>query len=162
MKRTKQTAIGTLAALAAVVASISSAHAVTFVSPFSDARTFAGTSWQWWNPNVVNATIPAGGRLVKVTFSAESACSGTNGWCSVRVVYRRLGNATETEFSPAVGTDFAFDSTDSTSSWNWESHAISRSAFLPAGSYQIWVQARTTASGVTLRLDDAHLQVEYE
>jgi hypothetical protein len=164
MKRTKQTAIGTLAALAAVVASISSAHAVTFVSPFSEARTFSGTSWQWWNPNVVNAAIPAGGRLVKVTFSAESACYGASGWCSVRVVYRQAGSATETEFSPAVGTDFAFDSSDSNNegSGSWESHAISRSAFLPAGSYQIWVQARTTAGNVTLRLDDAHLRVEYE
>jgi hypothetical protein len=164
MKRTKQTAIGTLAALATVVASISSAHAVTFVSPFSDARNFAGTDWQWWNPNVVTAAIPAGGRLVKVTFSAESACYGAGGWCSVRVVYRQVGSDTINEFGPVVAEDFAFDSSDSNneSSGSWESHAISRSAFLPAGNYQIWVQARTTASNLTLRLDDAHLEVEYE
>ncbi|PIG92340.1 hypothetical protein [Gloeocapsopsis sp. IPPAS B-1203] len=164
IRQTKQIVIGTLAALTTVVASISSAQAVTYVSLFSDARIFSGTNWIWWNPNIVNAFIPAGGRLVKVTFSAESACYGASGWCTARVVYRQVGSATINEFQPAVGTDFAFDSSDSNNegSGSWESHAISRSAFLPAGNYQIWVQARTTSNALTLRLDDAHLRVEYE
>lgn len=164
MKRITQTAMGALAALATVVAPMSSAQAVTYVSPFSNYKTFSGTNWQWWNPNFVNAAIPTGGKLVKVTFSAESACYGVSGYCSVRVVYRRVGTSPVYEFGPVVGTDFAFDSSDSNreSAASWESHAISRSAYLPAGNYQIWVQARTSHNSMTFRLDDAHLRVEYE
>lgn len=164
MKRITQTAMGALATLATIVAPMSSAQAVTYVSPFSNYKTFSGTNWQWWNPNVVNAYIPSGGKLVKVTFSAESACYGAHGWCTARIVYRRVGTSTIYEFGPAVGSDFAFDSSDSNTEGgaSWESHAISRSAYLPAGQYQIWVQARTTNNSLTFRLDDAHLRVEYE
>lgn len=99
-------------------------------------------------------TIPEGqaGRLY-IVFSAESACYGGTGsqWCTVRVLVD--GN----EANPAVGTDFAFDSTDAANegSSSWESHAVARvSETLQAGSHTVKVQWRTTSSATTFRLDD--------
>jgi hypothetical protein len=96
-------------------------------------------------------------------FTAESACYGTpGGYCPVRIVYKNISTGAVTEFNPVVGTDFAFDSNDNgtESSASWESHAMSRSVVLPAGNYQVYVQGAVTPTGLTLRLDDAQLEVE--
>jgi hypothetical protein len=102
--------------------------------------------------------VPAGETArIYAIFSAESFCTGgTNDFCGVRITVD--GN----ELNPAVGTDFAFDSTDDgdegTSSW--ESHAIARSSeILAAGNHPVQVQFRAT-TGATLRLDDWALVIQ--
>jgi hypothetical protein len=97
-------------------------------------------------------TVPAGETArIYTVFSAESACSGAGAseFCGVRILVD--GN----ELNPAVGNDFAFDSTDNgdDTAQSWESHSIARSSeTLAAGNHTVQVQMRTT--GVTLRLDD--------
>ncbi len=102
--------------------------------------------------------VPAGETArIYAIFSAESFCTGgTDDFCGVRITVD--GN----ELNPAVGTDFAFDSTDDgdegTSSW--ESHAIARSSeTLAAGNHPVQVQFRAT-TGATLRLDDWALVIQ--
>ena len=97
-------------------------------------------------------TVPAGETArIYAVFSAESACygAGASEFCGVRILVD--GN----ELNPAVGNDFAFDSTDNgdDTAQSWESHSIARSSeTLAAGNHTVQVQMRTT--GVTLRLDD--------
>jgi hypothetical protein len=112
--------------------------------------------------NVTNAvrtvTVPSGTvRMLDARFTAESQCSGSGGWCSVRIVVIR-GTST-VEMDPASGSDFAFD----TASGNdlWEGHAMERtSRFLSAGTYTVRVQARVVSGASRIRLDDWSLAVE--
>ena len=103
-------------------------------------------------------TVPRGTRrAIDARFSAESQCTGSGGWCSVRVLLIRP-NGTSIELNPRSGTDFAFDSAGSD---NWESHAIERtSSFLGAGTYRVKVQAGVVAGASSLRLDDWTFAVE--
>jgi hypothetical protein len=99
-------------------------------------------------------TIPAGqsGYLL-TTFSGESLCSGTSGWCAVRVLVNGV------ESNPIVGTNFAFDSAGSDL---WESHSIQRiSRLLGAGTHTVEVQWLYTTAGINDQLDDWLFQVEY-
>jgi hypothetical protein len=102
-------------------------------------------------------TVPRGTRkMIDARYTAESQCTGTGGWCSVRIVVVRP-NGTLLELNPQSGTDFAFDSAGAD---NWESHAIERtSSYLPAGTYRVKVQAGVVGA-TSLRLDDWTLAVE--
>ena len=97
-------------------------------------------------------TVPAGETArIYALFSAESSCSGAGAseFCTVRILVD--GN----ELNPAVGSDYAFDSTDNgdDTAQSWESHSMARSSeTLAAGNHTVQVQMRTT--GVTLRIDD--------
>jgi hypothetical protein len=95
--------------------------------------------------------------VILARFSAESACYGVSGWCSVRI----LINSKEAD--PVVGTDFAFDSTSNGNETvgSWESHAVERSrAYFTPGTYSVKVQYATTSSGIKAVLDDWTLVVE--
>lgn len=102
--------------------------------------------------------VPAGTRrMVSARFSAESACTGTAGWCSVRIVLTR--GTSMVEMNPQSGTDFAFDSAGPAN--QWESHAREQtSPFVSAGTYVVRVQAGTVAGATSLRLDEWTLAVE--
>ena len=100
-------------------------------------------------------SVPTGETArIYAIFSAESACSGGGAgsrFCGVRVVVD--GN----ELNPAVGNDFAFDSTNNggEGTLSSESHAIARSSeTLSAGSHTFKVQIRTNIAATTLRIDD--------
>jgi len=100
-------------------------------------------------------SVPTGETArIYAVFSAETACFGGGGnprQCGVRILVD--GN----ELNPAVGTNFAFDSTDNGDETDnsWESHAIARSSdTLSAGSHTVRVQIRTTDAATTLRIDD--------
>ena len=106
--------------------------------------------------NLAGATetivVPTGETArIYAIFTAESTCTGgASDFCSVRVTVD--GN----ELNPAVGTDYAFDSTDNgdETAQSWESHAIARSSeTLAAGNHAVQVQFRAT-TGASLRLDD--------
>lgn len=103
-----------------------------------------------------------GSRYLNVRFSAESRCQTLNveHYCSVRIVAVK-SNGAMSEFNPASGVDFAFDSGgygDYQSSWG--SHSMERTSnLLTAGTYQVKAQARVIYQG-HMRLDDYTLAVE--
>ena len=105
---------------------------------------------------------PGASRLIMARYSAESACSGPRGYCSIRIVARNNATGAITQLEPAVGKDMAFDSTDGgeESPASWESHSMDRSLRLGAGSYTIRAQRAVTSSATTFRLDDWSLTVE--
>ncbi len=123
-----------------------------------DATTTNSTSFVDLPGASTTITVASNTRaLVLARFSAESACSGGTGYCPVRI----LINGTEAD--PAVGNDFAFDSTDggNDTAASWESHAVERSrAYFTPGTYTVRVQYKTTQSATILRLDDWTLVVE--
>lgn len=157
----KKALIGIFAAFTALVGSSLPADAVISVRSKEVAETFTTPGWTTVSDTVINISLSSS-TLVKARFTAESACYGASGYCSVRIVARNISTGAITEFNPQVGTDFAFDSSDSNreGSASWESHAINRSLYLGAGNYQIYVQANPLYSGMTLRLDDAQLEVD--
>lgn len=105
-------------------------------------------------------TVPTGttGCLL-LRFIAESSCTGggaVSRWCSVRILVDGV------EANPVVGTDFAFDSTDTgtETASSWESHAVERIARVSAGLHTVTVQWGVNIAGPTFRLDDWTLVVE--
>lgn len=121
------------------------------------ATTTTSQSFQDLPGATENVIVPPGetARLY-VLFSAESACYGGTGYCSVRILVD--GN----EIQPAGGTDFRFDSTDvgDEGSSSWEAHAMVRNSdTLSAGAHAVKVQYRTNAVATTLRLDDWSLVI---
>jgi hypothetical protein len=105
-----------------------------------------------------SVTVPTGTtRMLDARFTAESQCTGTTGWCSVRIVVVTATGAV-IELDPVAGADFAFDS--AAGGDNWEGHAIERtSRFLAAGTYRVLVQARVVGAS-SVRLDDWSLAIE--
>src|SRR5262245_466950 len=118
-----------------------------------------GGANNWAQLTAGSITIPAGqtGYLL-TTFSGESYCSGTSGWCSLRVLVNNV------ESNPIVGTNFAFDS--ASGSDLWESHSIQRISGLLSGgpngtTYTVEVEWLFTTAGINYQLDDWLFQVEY-
>lgn len=139
---------------------------------YTDRQTFVteSTAWSTANARYTNVPgaaasvfVPSGSsRLVNVRFTAESACSGTVGWCTVRAILIYPTGA-QLELYPASGTDFAFDTADPGPTDIWESHAIERSSpWLPPGTVEAPVPGRT-ASGRTLeRLEGPGVSAGFE
>ncbi len=167
MRNTKR--IGIVAALLAVGvllgAGIAQAVVTSRVGTVSERQVFVtqntavlytSTAYVTVGGSAVSVVVPAGTRRhVDARFTAESLCSGSAGYCSVRVVFRNSAGGVG-ELHPAQGTDFAFDSTGDM----WEGHAIERSTTLGAGTYLVYVQAARVAPATGLRLDDWHFAVE--
>jgi hypothetical protein len=131
----------------------------------SSSSTFSSTSTAFVDiPGASVSVFVSSGttRLIMARYSAESACSGGTGYCSVRIVARNSTTGELTELQPGSGLDFAFDSTDGgrETSASWESHSMDRSFRLGAGSYTIRAQRAVTSSATTFRLDDWSLTVE--
>jgi len=155
-------AMGTTARLsAATTLTATTLRAVKVVRETASTST-SNTSWTWVPGAEVWVTIPGNTTdTFVVRFSAESVCAGSAGWCPVRILL--YGN----EMEPAVGTDFAFDSSDAgtASPQGWKAHSMERSitfnnTFAVADTVLIQVQYMTTNAGMTFRLDDWHLTVE--
>lgn len=93
------------------------------------------------------------GHHILTRFSAESNCTGPAGfgWCTVRILIDGV------EADPAVGTDFAFDSTDNGTNTvgAWASHSMERARTVTfTGTHVITVQAAVVAPANSFRLDD--------
>jgi len=109
--------------------------------------------------------------LFTVTFTAETQCRDTagaaTGWCAVRIVASQ--GSTILVFHPNAATngvnirDFSFDSnpTGITNADEWESHSVTQSARLQAGTWTIRVQRaiEVTAGSTSFRLDDWNLNI---
>ena len=166
----KKWCIGLFAAAVTLVAPVLPAKAdPIYVRYKSNYQTINTTTWTnvSMDGGTSNYYVPlslTSSRRVVGRFTAESACYGGTGsyYCPVRIVYQNTATGAITEFYPQVGTDFAFDSNNNgaETASSWESHAISRSVVLPAGNYRVYVQGAVTGANVTLRLDDAQLEVE--
>lgn len=90
---------------------------------------------------VINTPRPA---VLVVDFAAESYCVGGS-YCSVRILVDGA------EAAPAVGYDFAFDTT---STDQWESNAMTRIIPVTRGAHTVEVQYAAGAGGGSFRLDD--------
>lgn len=148
--------------------SATSAETVAGLEPgdLSPVAVVAGTEW---TPTLstgfadlpgatTDVTVPEGHQaLLLLRFAAESACSGGVGICTVRL----LVDGEEAE--PAVGANFAFDSTDfdQKTSQSWQSHAMERVVGpLPSGTYTVTVQHAVSEEGVLFQLDNWLLVAE--
>lgn len=120
----------------------------------------AGAPWVDVPGALASVTIPGGmNAYILARFTAESACTGPGGWCSVRIVIVHPNGVLE-ELDPVVGTDFAFDTPEAgqPNAFDYESHSVERSSRgLVAGTYRLKVQAGVVAGASSLRLDDWHL-----
>ncbi len=135
-------------AIAATTLKSGSSVSHTTVRTQNAASSFTGTSFVTLGSSSVFA---GAGSFILATFSAESACSGGSGWCSVRI----LIDGTEAE--PVAGTDFAFDSTDANreTGASWESHSMQRTRTVSAtGTHSVVVQVAQVGAGITARYDD--------
>jgi hypothetical protein len=157
--RTSTAALAIVAALAGagVLAGVNFAFAAPLVDRSTTHRgvtvvTEAGASsysQTTWTDVVTQNIFPTTSRNVIVRFSAESICTGPAGsWCSARIL---VGDV---EAKPAVGTDFAFDSTGD----DWESQTMERVQLTSSGTRQVKVQV-TMVGAATLRLDDWTLTI---
>jgi hypothetical protein len=126
-------------------------------APRMIAQTKAGAiscSSGWQEVTAGSITIPVGqtGYLL-TTFSSESFCTGSSGWCSVRALVNGV------ESHPAVGTNFAFDSAGTDS---WESHSMQRiSSLLPGGTYAVRLECTRGSAINSFQLDDWLIRVDY-
>src|SRR5207247_5200835 len=107
-------------------------------------------------------TVPANTTAtILARFTAESVCFETSppnkNWCSVRIL------VDGSEAQPAVGSDFAFDSTNNgtETDTSWESHSMERYALgVGSGAHTVTVQRSVHSATTTLQLDDWTLAVE--
>ena len=93
-------------------------------------------------------TNPTPQHLLLITFNAETKCEGAaSSWCSIKILVNGV------EAAPAVGSDFAFDSTGD----DWESHMMQRSILAPAGGTSIiQIEASLQNGATSFRVDDYH------
>ncbi len=114
-------------------------------------------------PNATTEVIIPAGHidLLIIRFFAESVCSGGGrDYCKVQILVDGV------EADPAVGTEFAFDSTNegADGTGSWEAHAMERSRCVVAGDQErlvtVKVQWATSNPATTFRLDDWSLSVE--
>lgn len=153
-----------LATQSAFAAPINHAGGVTqqsFAVTQTDALTTAAAAFVPLPAASIVVTVPAGKtRLIKARFSGESACYDAAAWCSVRIMLQFPSGAL-LEMNPVVGTDFAFDSSDSGAEGggSWEAHSIDRSRRIGAGTYRVFVQWGVVGVG-TFWLDDWSFNVE--
>jgi len=140
--------IGAGAASATPTAIFANGIANLMIVTDDQPTTVTSTTWQSISSN--NFTYgPA--RFIRVRFSGESVCSGTGGWCSLRIM---VGGV---EARPAVGTDFAFYSPGD----QWESHSVERVVPAPgSGFVSVSVEVTVVAGATSERLDDWMLSVE--
>lgn len=156
-------AVGAMAALgltATAAVALTTAHSASRFYQFQartgdTAWTGAGTAWTDVPGAAIGVTVPSGtSRMFHTTFTAESLCGGSSGWCSARVVIVR-GTAAPVELRPIVGTDYAFDSPGG----SWEAHGMDRTSYYwGAGSYVIKVQVARVAA-TSFRIDDWNFNV---
>jgi hypothetical protein len=99
--------------------------------------------------------------MILARFTAESSCSApgvaVQNWCSVRILVDGV------EAQPAVGNNFAFDSTDEGNETvaSWESHSVDRyAAGVGPGAHSVTVQEAVTSAATVFQLDDWTLVVE--
>ena len=140
-----------------VFASADHEHAALFATATNaSSTTNSNTDYEELRGASVSVEVPEGHEAVIVArFSAESACYGADGWCSVRLLVNG------TEMQPAGG-DHAFDSSDGSQDFSsWESHALERvSMTRPGGTHTVTVQVRTSDPSLNFRLEHWALVAE--
>jgi hypothetical protein len=153
------TALGAGTASAVVAGFNGGAQTQRLVRTETDASTAAGTTFTDIPNAAVTVRVPSRqSRLVTGRFTAESQCTGSFGWCSVRLIARNNSTGTVVALHPRSDLDFAFDSVSNDDLW--ESHSVARTIRLGAGSWSVRVQRATTSDAVTARHDDWTFEVD--
>lgn len=160
MSRRKRLAvIGAIASLVMVVSAVAyAAFDATVTNGVNNIRIKSQTSpWTTQSDTYVQVTgatfdmaVPNNQTKTFIAeFTAESWCDGADaGYCSVRILMD--GN----EMTPAVGSDFAFDS-DGVGNDKWESHTVTRYVSgVGPGLHTFSVEALSTQTATDFRLDD--------
>jgi hypothetical protein len=154
--------LGATVAATALGASSQSGGPITAVSVVRETQPFNvnATSYVDVTGATTSITVPSGQRgLIIARFEATSFCVPGSGGVACEGDVRILIGGVE----GAPGGDTTFDSTMGNNSVNVEAHEIERSrggiGGLPAGTYQVKVQARVASGGV-LDLGARHLTVE--
>jgi hypothetical protein len=125
----------------------------------TEASTFAGSTFGNIPGAAATVRVPSRqSRLITARFTAESQCSGSFGWCSVRFVARNSATGSVVVLHPRSDIDFAFDTVSSDDLW--ESHSVARVIRLGAGSWTVRAQQATTSDAVTARYDDWTMEVD--
>jgi len=133
------------------------AAGATAVTVGANAQVSSSTSFVDLPGSSTAISVPGPGNArILARFSAESACFGGSGWCSVRILVDGV------EMAPVVGSDFAFDSTNAGADGaaSWESHSMDRSGVVGPGNHTVVVQWAMVGTGISLRLDDWSLTIE--
>lgn len=114
-------------------------------------------SWQNVPTAVMSINVPSGtSRMIDARYTAESLCTGTGGWCSVRIALFSATGVFINELHPGAGTDYKFDTPGGAE----EIGALERtSGFVGAGTYTVRVQALRTAGVSQFTLDDSQFVV---
>lgn len=122
-------------------------------------NTSAANDWQIV-PGMSHVVTVASGttRVIEASYSARSYCAGGTGYCSVRIVFTKVGSAAITELNPVLGLNSIFDSADTD---RYESNAINRSTgYLSAGTYTVRVEAAEWGTVGTFQLTGQHFGVD--
>jgi hypothetical protein len=113
--------------------------------------------------STVAIEVPPGtSAYVLARYSAESVCSGSNGYCRVRLTIDDNNDGTFQVMRPD-STDVVFDSSDNNtaSNTNFEAHAIERSWTMSRGcTCQVRVEVMRTINTLNFGLDDWLLAVQ--
>jgi len=117
-------------------------------------------TWENIPGATVQVNVPGDkARVITARFNAETACSADGiifGWCSMRIVARKVGSASTIEMHPRSGSDFAIDSQGKL----WDGNAIHRSLRLGSGTWNVWAQGRVAGNTGSFTVDDWHFEVE--
>lgn len=150
------TLVAVVAGTAIAVTTTRSAGAIERVKVKSSdsAVSTASTSYVNLPGASVDMPVPGGeSAVLLIRFSGESRCTAQL-WCTVRVLVDGV------EAQPAAGTDFAFESNDSSGGDVYESHSMDRTAAVGAGNHTVQVQYARQGTSGTFFLDDYSLTVE--
>ena len=132
-------------------------HQVTYACQLSEdvASQTSSTSWKTvpGASQVVPLTQANSGRyrLIRVTFTGQSACFGGNGRCAIRLMIKRAA-APDIYYLFPGSEAYAFDSTPGGGGRDdAESHAVTRAAELDDtwGDVEVFVQYRSTKASST-------------
>jgi hypothetical protein len=161
MKRSAKFAVALSAAAGVALSTGLAVAATTTVVSFGQINQVSQTRSADADTTTSHAflNLPGGSQLIRAgtsgivlaRFSGESACRGSGGWCSVRLLIDGQ------EMAPVAGTDFAFDSPTAN---GFSAHSMERSAVVQSGTHTVQIQYAALGAATSLRLDDWTLTLE--
>jgi hypothetical protein len=109
-RRTRTVLLGGTAYAAAIQLTGSETTKQYFVSENAPFTVTTVGAWQNVPTAFVSINVPSGtSRMIDARYTAESLCTGTGGWCSVRIALFTATGVFMSEFHPGAGTYYKFD-----------------------------------------------------
>jgi hypothetical protein len=117
----------------------------------TNTLSISSTTYTQVTSTTISVPSSIGAARLMARFTAESSCSGTGGWCTLRILVDGF------EMNPVVGTDYAWDSGGDIAG----TASIDRtSGILQPGTHTVSVEARLVGAATLLALDDWQLTLE--